>query len=677
MTKWAKVLLLTLLPLFLASSASAQGSFFSGNAYRYTPAGIFAASGATVQICTAAGTGTPCTPTISLFKDAALSIPATNPLSACSGTPPQFGCVDGLGNFSFYASTTGPYVYTITGAGLTAYGPIPIGAITSGSLSANNAFTGNNVFTSINNIKFCDTFVGADASAKIQACINALPAAGGIADAHNLTDIGGTGSTVIDPGATKAVTLLLGPYTYQNQQIVLRSSFRILGAGDGQTSAPGPMTVLQSCATCGAIAAFVMGGSGPVQGVVLDGFRVYATAANAAQLGFNITVNAVGAGLWYSTFRNLCIGACGPGLIQFMGGDLIFDGTFNTGGNGVHQFNDLHNVKAFRSSGAGSYALALKGENAQFTFDNCEFDGSAFNDGGTNIFIGDSVAGLSLPPDTIHFTELTCQLGSVCASIAGAWNITFHHSHIENQAGVWLLTAGLTNKNANIGIEDSYIATSGVNAGGGYIVKNNDPNGTVNFSWNLITNGPDAIVAGTNILGISGQQNYGLGGIVSTFGPTVTSATVRQFSGAVGTSAEYDFGRTAVEHRMAAVGVAGNFFTDSLLGDLAIRTDSASQTMRLGTGVANSAAQIKGSRFKIIDMGQCTMGAGTCTAQDLNQTYTAAPRCWATWTGTGALAGQIKIVSTTNGGTAGVGSVTPSSSNGADTAQVNWFCFGN
>lgn len=148
MTKWAQVLLLSLLSLFLASSASAQGSFFTGNAWRYTPSGIFAASGATVTVCTALGSGTPCTPTISLFKDSALASPVSNPLPVCSGTPPQFGCVDGLGNFSFYASTTGPYVYTITGAGLTAYGPIPI--FSSLSPAQANNFTAPQTFSKIN-----------------------------------------------------------------------------------------------------------------------------------------------------------------------------------------------------------------------------------------------------------------------------------------------------------------------------------------------------------------------------------------------------------------------------------------------------------------------------------------------------------------------------------------------
>lgn len=69
------------------------------------------------------------------------------------------------------------------------------------------------------------------------------------------------------------------------------------------------------------------------------------------------------------------------------------------------------------------------------------------------------------------------------------------------------------------------------------------------------------------------------------------------------------------------------------------------------------------------DQGQCTMTAGTCAAQPLAQTYLGAPVCEVTWTGSGALAGSIKVSSSTT-------TVTPSSSNGADTAVVNFVCFG-
>lgn len=150
MSKWLKLSLLALFSLFLASSAFAQGSLYSNTAYRYTPAGIFPASTAIITLCTSAATGTPCTPKITVYSDSALSAPVANPLAVCS-TSGQIGCIDGLGNFSFYVAQ-GSYLYTVTGAGLTAYGPIAFGVscvagVTCVSASANNNFTGINTFT--------------------------------------------------------------------------------------------------------------------------------------------------------------------------------------------------------------------------------------------------------------------------------------------------------------------------------------------------------------------------------------------------------------------------------------------------------------------------------------------------------------------------------------------------
>jgi hypothetical protein len=74
--------------------------------------------------------------------------------------------------------------------------------------------------------------------------------------------------------------------------------------------------------------------------------------------------------------------------------------------------------------------------------------------------------------------------------------------------------------------------------------------------------------------------------------------------------------------------------------------------------------------LKIADEGTCTMSGGTCPAQSLSHVYNSAPKCFANWTGTGMLTGLLKVPSTTS-------AVTPASSVGTDTAQVNWGCFGN
>lgn len=64
--------------------------------------------GATVTVCASGSTGTPCTPTTSIFNDSALSSPITQP-----------GFQSGAnGNFFFYAAC-GKYDISITGNGIT------------------------------------------------------------------------------------------------------------------------------------------------------------------------------------------------------------------------------------------------------------------------------------------------------------------------------------------------------------------------------------------------------------------------------------------------------------------------------------------------------------------------------------------------------------------------------
>ena len=79
-----------------------------------------------------------------------------------------------------------------------------------------------------------------------------------------------------------------------------------------------------------------------------------------------------------------------------------------------------------------------------------------------------------------------------------------------------------------------------------------------------------------------------------------------------------------------------------------------------------------GAGFTLRDLGTCTMSSGACAAQTFpsGRTYTAAPKIWLTWTGTGTCAGPLKYTVTTT-------TVTPASQTGTDTCQVNWFAFGN
>src|SRR5208282_2175336 len=64
-------------------------------------------AGATVRVCQAAATGTPCSPLATIYTDATLTVTAANPFQS-----------DGIGNYYFYAPA-GRYLLQISGPGIT------------------------------------------------------------------------------------------------------------------------------------------------------------------------------------------------------------------------------------------------------------------------------------------------------------------------------------------------------------------------------------------------------------------------------------------------------------------------------------------------------------------------------------------------------------------------------
>ena len=90
--------------LILAPGAEAQGSRKDDIVFGPTGHPI---AGATVTVCVATATGTPCTPLATIYTDAALTVAAPNPFQT-----------DGIGNYHFYAPA-GRYELQITGPGIT------------------------------------------------------------------------------------------------------------------------------------------------------------------------------------------------------------------------------------------------------------------------------------------------------------------------------------------------------------------------------------------------------------------------------------------------------------------------------------------------------------------------------------------------------------------------------
>ena len=196
MRKWLQISLFAALSLFLADSSFAQGQLYSNIAWRYTPAGAFPASGAAITICTSSATGSPCTPTVTVYQDSALSMPivlVNGGLPVCS-TSPQVGCLDGLGNFSFYV-TPGSYTYSVSGSGLNPYGPIPFGVscvagVTCITSSGNNTLTGRLNTTYLNAEIYPSGLAGPTCGDKITAAIALLPAGGGVLNINNACGLG-------------------------------------------------------------------------------------------------------------------------------------------------------------------------------------------------------------------------------------------------------------------------------------------------------------------------------------------------------------------------------------------------------------------------------------------------------------------------------------------------------
>lgn len=209
-----------LLPLllFLVPAVSfGQGSVVNDLAFKNLVTGIAPAAGATVTVCTSAGTGIPCTPLATVYSDIALTKPITPPILA-----------DSNGYYSFFAPS-GTYIVTITGAGTSGRSvtyTLPF------TLSGNNAFSGINTFSGALN--------STNSTTGISACIeNSMYVAGSSCYATiqaAITAAGTTGSVLI-------------PYTYAGIDVYTNPNGITVLDLRGGTSATGGFQIGQGIAT--------------------------------------------------------------------------------------------------------------------------------------------------------------------------------------------------------------------------------------------------------------------------------------------------------------------------------------------------------------------------------------------------------------------------------------------
>lgn len=103
--------------------AAAQGGYYRDISFTWNGVELIPNAGARVSVCAATATNVPCTPTVSIYADAALSVPLANPL------------ITGYdGSWAFYAAP-GQYKYTVNGAGLFPQGPFLITVVNAGGSS--------------------------------------------------------------------------------------------------------------------------------------------------------------------------------------------------------------------------------------------------------------------------------------------------------------------------------------------------------------------------------------------------------------------------------------------------------------------------------------------------------------------------------------------------------------
>ncbi|MCI0355268.1 MAG: hypothetical protein L0099_09560, partial [Acidobacteria bacterium] len=119
--------------------------------------------------------------------------------------------------------------------------------------------------TRFHNVRYCDQFSGANAGAKIAACIADLPPTGGTADARGLEGAQ-TISTDIFSSVTKPVHLLLGAATYTvSASVTLPANITLdLSQGGSLSTATATTTTIKGTIIASQARIFILNGTGVV-----------------------------------------------------------------------------------------------------------------------------------------------------------------------------------------------------------------------------------------------------------------------------------------------------------------------------------------------------------------------------------------------------------------------------
>ena len=340
------------------------------------------------------------------------------------------------------------------------------------------------------NTLFADQFPGGVADA-IAAC----PASGCVINAVNPGANLNLGS--IDPG-TKALTIYLGPYTYNVTQVTLRKGLKIIGMGSSDNG-----TILQSVNGEHPVFVIPQSNNMPATNVVLSGFRLLGSVNNKAEDAFFIDASSlVNAGLWFSTFDDIYIANFGGVGIHLRGP--------NTNFGAANQWIIFNNIVVYRPVGAGN-GISIEGTNFELHLTNILVDGSVQGNG-TNIYIGGLAGGTFSFPFVITFRGLVSQRAGIAVQLDGAQSVGFYTSHHERLSGAYQITNNTGIGTRGITIADSsFFSDVGVNNGQGYLLNvATTAAWGIRFVHNQIYGTPDSVVSGTNLAPVVYQDNtYG------------------------------------------------------------------------------------------------------------------------------------------------------------------------
>lgn len=318
-----------------------------------------------------------------------------------------------------------------------------------------------------------------------------------------------------DPG-TRAVTLLLGPYTYTANQITLRANFQIIGMGAGAV-AGGQGTIIQSVSPSQNLFVIPSIDNYQTQYVYLKGLMLAGATGSANQSAIVAdTSSCSNCGLFYSVFEQIEI------VGTFVGSGIVLKGSVNAYGS-LNEWDEFRSITIIRAPSGGP-AVDIEGENGQLTFINCEFDGapgSGPQNTGANIYIGVSSSGL-IEPFSLHFIDLTSQLSDLAVHISDGRNLIFDGGHFEVDHGVFLIahSQGLEAPTGIIVRNSDFENDAGVNSGSGYLLNVATNTAQVIFSDNQIFSNPDNVIENINGSFVTAEHNIFRGAIASPVYPS-------------------------------------------------------------------------------------------------------------------------------------------------------------